>query len=109
MICEQGELIYLDFEPHKGHEPAKWRPAFVVSSDTFNLKSSMTVVCPITSRNNGFPMHVPVDYGDEVTGYICVEQLRAVDLESRKCSHIGYAPTATTEAVLELIGAIFNI
>ena len=48
MICEQGEVLYVDFEPHVGHEPAKYRPAIVLSADAFNRVSSMTVVAPIT-------------------------------------------------------------
>ncbi|WP_418826672.1 type II toxin-antitoxin system PemK/MazF family toxin [Paratractidigestivibacter sp.] len=31
MMCEQGELSELDFDPTFGHGPAKLRPALVVS------------------------------------------------------------------------------
>lgn len=50
MLFEQGDLIEVDFNPTVGHEPAKRRPALVVSAGYFNnVVSSLTVVCPITS------------------------------------------------------------
>lgn len=108
MMCEQGEIVYIDFEPYVGHEPAKYRPALVVSSSAFNLRSSMTVVCPITSLDNGYPMHVEVGC-DEAGGFACVEQLRALDLEARRCRHVGFASAAQMGEVLSLVGAVFDI
>lgn len=108
MICEQGEIIYVDFEPHRGHEPSKYRPALVLSATTFNAKSSMTILCPITSTDNGYPMHARIT-SDEVSGFACVEQLRALDLGARKCRHAGYAEESEMNAILSLVGAAFDI
>lgn len=108
MICEQGEVLYVDFEPHVGHEPAKYRPAIVLSADAFNRVSSMTVVAPITSTDNGYPMHSKIDCED-VSGFACVEQMKAVDLNARKCKHVGYAEEQQMNALLSLAGAVFGI
>ena len=108
MICEQGEIVYIDFESHVGHEPAKYRPALVVSSSTFNLHSSMTVVCPITSLDNGYPMHAKVAC-DEISGFACIEQLRALDLGARRCKHVGFASAEQMGETLSLVGAVFDI
>ena len=108
MICEQGEILYIDFEPHVGHEPAKYRPAIVLSSDRFNLASSMTVVAPITSTNSGYPMHAPIDC-EEISGYACVEQMRVLDLSARKTKHIAFANVDQMNHLLSLVGAVFDI
>lgn len=108
MRCEQGEVIYVDFEPHRGHEPSKYRPALVLSATDFNAGASTTVLCPITTTDNGFPFHVHVDSG-EVSGYACVEQLRALDLEARRCKRAGWADAEGMDRALSLVGAVFGI
>ncbi|MDR1712668.1 MAG: type II toxin-antitoxin system PemK/MazF family toxin [Coriobacteriales bacterium] len=107
----QGDLIEADFSSSSGHEPAKRRPALVVSVDEFNnLISSLTVVCPITSVDTGHTMHIAIPAHNAVGGYICVEQLRAVDLKTRKAESLDGSLDADTMAlVLETIGAIFGI
>lgn len=61
MMCEQGELSELDFDPTFGHGPAKLRPALVVPMSLFNnVLSSLTVACPITSIANGRPLHAEI-------------------------------------------------
>ncbi len=107
-IFEQGDIIQLDFEPHKGHEPSKVRPALVVSSDSFNRRSSLTAVCPITTTNSGYPLHVGI-VTEEVMGFACIEQLRTLDLSARKCRFVAKASAEEMDMVLSYIGAVFGI
>ena len=111
LLYEQGDIIELDFDPTKGHEPTKRRPALVVSVGYFNnILSSLTVVCPITSLSNGHPLHIEVNAGNAVDGCICIEQLRAVDLSKRNCRKLGdQMDGKTMSVVLEAIGGIFGI
>lgn len=111
MLCEQGDLIEVDFDPTVGHEPKKLRPALVVSVGRHNnVLSSLVVVCPITSRVNRHPLHVPVAQGNVVQGCICLEQLRAVDLERRHARSLDtHLDRETMARVLDGIGAIFGI
>lgn len=83
MLFSQGDIIEFDFNPSLGHEPAGRRPAVVVSSDTFNVSTSMTLVCPITTRQDNFPLHLDLPDGLETFGVVPVEQVRAFDLEAR--------------------------
>ena len=45
-IFEQGDIVYLDFDPQSGHEQKGRRPALVISNNLFNRVSSLTMVCP---------------------------------------------------------------
>ena len=90
IIGSQGEIIEFNFSPSLGHEPANRRPALVVSSDEFNTSTSMTLVCPITTTNSGFPLHIKLPDGLETNGYVVVEQLRAFDLTARNARTIEY-------------------
>ncbi|HDK8090591.1 type II toxin-antitoxin system PemK/MazF family toxin [Mammaliicoccus sciuri] len=57
----QGTLIYIDFEPSKGSEIKKRRPAIVISRDEYNLASNLVIVCPITSTDKDRPYFVPIN------------------------------------------------
>ncbi len=113
MICEQGDIIEVNFNPTLGHEPQKRRPALVVSVSFFNnVLSSLTVVCPITSTKNGHPLHVELPEGNAVSGCVCLEAMRAIDLEApgRDARPLGASLDPETMArVLDGIGGIFGI
>lgn len=83
------------------------RPALVVSSDTFNRRSSLTAVCPITSVNNGYPLHVGIE-NDDVRGFVCVEQVRTMDLTHRKCKCLGRASEHDVDLVLSYLASVFG-
>ncbi|HAM14917.1 MAG TPA: hypothetical protein DCP91_03455, partial [Eggerthellaceae bacterium] len=77
VIFSKGDIVEFDFSPSVGHEPTGRRPALVVSRDKFNLSTSMTLVCPITTRANPFPLHLELPAGLETYGVVAVEQVRA--------------------------------
>lgn len=111
MMFEQGELIEVRFDPTVGHEPHKRRPALVVSDGYFNnVLSSLVVVCPITTTSNGHPLHIEIADGNAVAGCICLEQVRALDLEERRARSLNaFLDEVTMTRVLDGIGAIFGI
>ena len=58
---KQGTIIYIDFEPSKGSEIKKRRPAVVISRDEYSLSSNLIIVCPITSTDKKRPYFVEID------------------------------------------------
>lgn len=113
MMFNQGDLIEVNFNPTVGHEPQKNRPALIVSEGYFNnVLSSLTVVCPITSTDNGHPLHIAIKEGNAVEGHVCVEAIRAIDLDDprRSARQLNASLDRETMAmVLEALGAIFGI
>ena len=103
----QGDIVHVPFDPTVGHEPRKSRPALVVSNDEFNALSSLIVVAPITSNDNGFPMHVRIRQGGRVSGCICIEQIRSLDLLAREALIVGHLDAETMNTVLHLISLSF--
>ena len=47
---ERNDIIWLDFEPTKGKEIGKLRPALVLSSKQYNQKTGLLICCPISAR-----------------------------------------------------------
>jgi mRNA interferase MazF len=88
LFFEQGDIIEVSFDPALGHEPKRTRPALVVSNSDFNRSTSMTIICPITSVDNGFFLHEPIPVGHSVHGFVVMEQQRALDLEARHAEKI---------------------
>ena len=50
MSLERGQIVWVNFNPQKGHEQAGRRPALVISPSVYNAVSSCILVCPITTN-----------------------------------------------------------
>ena len=107
MIFDQGDIVEVDFDPTRGHEPQKKRPALVVSTWEFNMSNSMTIVCPISSRERSFPLHEKLPEDCCVGGFVIMEQVRALDLEARPCRKLGRLDDAALEPILVCLRSFF--
>ncbi|WP_337430982.1 type II toxin-antitoxin system PemK/MazF family toxin [Bilophila sp.] len=93
MSVQKGELIWVDFDPTRGHEQQKRRPAIVVSATTFNDRMGGIVwVLPITSKKKGRPDEIALPEGLPVRGVLLLSQLRALDIAARGFERIGMVP-----------------
>ena len=99
-IPKQGDLIYVDFNPTKGHEQKGKRPAIVVSTHIFNENTKMALVCPITSNNKYFPTHYKLEDSKKIKGSILCEHIRSIDYNER---NIKYVESASSNDLLSTI------
>ena len=82
-IPSRGDIVYLDFDPTKGHEQKGLRPAFVLSPRTYNEKSSLALFMPITKQQKGYPFEVSLPTGLKVQGVILADQIKCLDWKVR--------------------------
>jgi len=108
-IFEQGDIVYLDFDPQAGHKKRGRRPALVVSNNLFNRVSSLTIVCPITHTDRGHPFHVRLDTRTRTDGVIMCDQARMLDLNSRRASYAEKAPDEIVAEVVDIITGFIEI
>ena len=108
MVYEQGDIIEVNFDPTKGHEQAKTRPALVVSTYQFNRCNSMTIVCPISWRMKPFFLHEPLPDNADADGCVIMEQVRAIDLDSRPSRKIGHLDADSLRHILTCIRSFFD-
>jgi mRNA interferase MazF len=101
-IPERGDLVWLNFSPQEGHEQAGMRPALVLSPQAYNQKSSLMLVCPVTSKIKGYPFEVLVK-AKKIKGAVLADQLKSIDWRARKASFIEHAPHLTLSRTKELI------
>lgn len=104
-VPAKGEFVALSFDPQAGHEQRGRQPALVISNDLFNRATGMAMLCPLTTTDRGYPFHVQVPAGCEVTGFVMVEQVKSVDVRARRATWIGAAPTDLVDEVLAVLDA----
>lgn len=76
----QGDIIWIDFNPSVGHEQANYRPAVVVSKRQFN-RNSLVIALPVTTTPG--PLKVEIDCLPEKS-YVMCDQPKTLDLLARK-------------------------
>jgi mRNA interferase MazF len=98
-IPDRGHIVYLDFNPTKGHEQRGLRPAFVLSPRTYNAKSSLALFMPITRQQKGYPFEVPLPPELEIQGVILSDQIKCLDWTARNVQFVESVPESLVEEV----------
>lgn len=98
-IPDRGHIVYLDFDPTKGHEQRGRRPAFVLSPRSYNAKSSLALFMPITRQQKGYPFEVLLPPELQIQGVILADQLRCLDWSVRNVQFVEAVPDSLLEEV----------
>jgi len=85
-LAGRGEIWLADFEPVRGHEQGRRRPALVISNDQFNNgPAGLIFVVPFTTRERAqMPMRVRVDPpegGLRETSWALCEAVRSISTD----------------------------
>ncbi len=97
-------MYLVEFDPARGHEIRKTRPALVIQNDIGNRHSPLTIVAAITSRLSPIPYPIEVfvepqkGNGLAVRSAIHLDQIRSVDHE-RLVKRLGALDAATMRKV----------
>jgi mRNA interferase MazF len=102
---KRGDIVFVDFDPTKGHEQAGARPALVLSPANFNRMTGLALVVPITSRVRDFPFETPLT-GTRTTGVALCHQSRTIDTRARRCKVVEQAPESVVADALARVRAI---
>ena len=81
-VPDQGDIVWLDFNPSSGKEIMKRRPAFVISRKAFNNHTGLAIVAPITSTIRNISMEVVMSNGQMTEGAVLVYQLKSLDFNN---------------------------
>jgi mRNA interferase MazF len=98
-IPDRGDIVYLDFNPTKGHEQRGHRPAFVISPRSYNARSSLALLMPITKQQKGYPFEVVLPPELQIQGVILVDQIKCLDWKARDVQFVESVPEAIVAAV----------
>ena len=101
-IPDQGDIIWINFNPIRGHEQKGKRPALVISPKSYNFKSGLALVCPITSQGKDYPFDVFCE-SRSISGFVMTDHIRSVDWAERK---VRFADTASSNTLREVVDKI---
>ncbi|MEI6146636.1 MAG: type II toxin-antitoxin system PemK/MazF family toxin [Methylococcales bacterium] len=107
-IPEQGDIIWLSFDPSSGKEIIKRRPAYVISRKLFNEHTGLALVAPISSTIRGIKLEVVLDDGLNTQGAILIHQVKSLDFIEREANFIEHVSQATIEQVKALLKVIMD-
>lgn len=117
VIPKQGDLIFIDAEPHTGHEQGGHdphhgnirRPMVVISNNGYNQQLHMVVCMPITSKiKNDRRIYLPIaDHDSVIQGNIITFQIPNYDYIARHGEVIGQVNTALLNELTERAKSIF--
>ena len=103
MSFKQGDIVYIDLDPTKGHEQAGKRPCLVISNNDYNKIIGHFIVCPITNNTKNFPTHVKLDSNTTTTGCVLCEHVKTLDLKARKATKKEECPQNILQEVLDIV------
>src|SRR6056297_3384257 len=102
----RGDIWLVDLNPGIGHEQKGKRPALIISDDFFNeARAGMTIVLPITSKDKGISLHVPLTpdkTGLDVRSYVKTEDIRAISKE-RLDKRIGRVDSPIMDKISDIL------
>ncbi len=104
-IPEKGDFISVSFDPQSGHEQRGRRPAIVISNLLFNRATGLAIVCPITNTDRKIPFHLAVPKSSSLTGFVMVEQVKAIDYKARNAKFIEKAGSELLDEITAIVDA----
>lgn len=107
-VPDRGDVVWITFNPHAGHEQAGRRPAVVLSPKPYNGKVGLALLCPVTSQVKGYPFEVPIPDGLPVSGVILSDQVKSLDWRARNAEKACLLPEETTKAVLQRVKTLLE-
>lgn len=107
-IPDRQDFVWLDFEPTKGKEIGKYRPAFVLSSKAYNQQTGLLICCPVSTSIRGGLTEVPVNNLDKPS-VVAASLVQTLAWKERKVKFINKAEDGVLNSVLQrllpLLGA----
>lgn len=105
---ERNDIVLLDFEPTKGKKIGKYRPALILSSQTYNSNTGLIICCPISTSIRGSLTEVNIS-NLEKPSVVAASLIQTLSWKERKVTFVIKAERDVMEQVLfriiPLIGA----
>ncbi len=89
---DQGDIVWLQFNPQRGREQAGHRRALVLTPRSYNRITRLCIVCPITFRVKGYPLESAVPPGGDTIGAVLCDHVRSVAWEHQGATFVEKAP-----------------
>jgi len=106
---DEGDIIWIDFDPQKGHEQRGHRRALVLTPIAYNKRVKLCILCPITSEVKGYPLEMPVPPGGTTDSAVLCDQVKSLSWLERRSQFIERAPAELMAHVRAMVKALLKI
>jgi mRNA interferase MazF len=107
-VPQCGDVVWITLNPQAGHEQAGRRPAAVLSPQSYNGKTGLAILCPVTNQVKGYPFEVLIPAGLPVAGAILSDQVKSLDWRARNAELVCTLPTETISEVLQKLVTLLS-
>ena len=108
IIVRRGQVWWVDFDPARGSEIRKTRPAIVLTANPLNRVRRTVIVVPLSSKQQPrLPLVVPTPSVGRDAVAIC-DQMRAVD-RTRLRSVLGTLHPEEIKAIEDAVRSILRL
>lgn len=108
-VPDAGHVIKIDMDPVTGHEQGGWRPAIVLSPNSYNGKTSLLVAVPVTNQVKGYPFEVRLPAQMKTTGVVLADQIKNLDWRARRAKYVETISAETRKAINERLALLLAI
>ncbi len=102
----EGEIIWVQFDPQVGREQAGHRPAIVLTPARYNRKSGLLLCVPLTTRIKAYPFEVPI--AGQPPSVALVDHVKSLDWRGRKAKPKGCVAAAELEEIRQTLRALIG-
>jgi len=108
-IPQCGDAVRISLNPQAGHEQAGRRPAVVLSPRSYNGKTGLAILCPVTSHIKGYPFEVALPDGLPVSGAVLSDQVKSLDWRVRNTELICTLPEEVVSEIMQKLGTLLSM
>lgn len=102
---DEGDIIWVSFDPVAGHEQGGHRPAVVLSRKAYNKASGLVHCVPVTTQIKGYPFEVPISTMKKPCCALS-DHVTSLDYVARRASHGGKVTPSELDKIRSYIKAI---
>lgn len=105
---KQGDVVWVILPPLPGQRQGGNGLAVALSPESYNKKSGLVIVCPVTTQTKGYPFEVAVPAGIGISGVILADQVRSISWKEKRTRFCCKLPYPTSLDIFNRLGVLLN-
>lgn len=105
-VPDEGDIVWIDFDPQAGHEQARHRPAVVLSPAGYNSRAGLFLCCPVTTKIKNYPFEVKLS--GQPPSVALAEQVKSLDWRARRARKKAKASAAELAEIRAKLHALIG-
>lgn len=107
-VPDRGDVMWLDFTPHAGHETAGRHAAVALTPKAYAIATGLTLVVPLTTKAKGGTFEVPMVGASKAKGVVLANELRTIDYAARKSALFDFCPAPVLKRIIDIADALLK-